>query len=109
MKREKNILLFGRRSSGKSSLLNIISDENIPVDSGIPEANPVFIIRSTEIPEIGRIRLFDPTIIAESENINIHAIKLLKKEFGQIDLVLLLYTNNRFGSFEKSLMKYFED
>ncbi len=108
MSKVKNIGVFGRRNSGKSSLINIISGEDVAIVSDIPGTTTDPVKKRMEVFGIGPVSFIDTAGIDDSGELGEQRVTRTKRIISQIDLALLLYTDNKFEKFEKDLLSRFK-
>lgn len=109
MSKAKYIGVFGRRNSGKSSLINVISGQEVAIVSNTPGTTTDPVKKRMEIPDIGPVVLIDTAGIDDVGELGLQRVTKTKEIISQIDLALLLFTNNEFGKFEVSLIKSFQE
>lgn len=108
MSKVKYIGVFGRRNSGKSSLINVISGQEVAIVSDTPGTTTDPVKKRMEIPSIGPVVLVDTAGIDDIGTLGLQRVAKTKEVIAQIDLALLLFTNNEIGKFEIELIKRFE-
>jgi [FeFe] hydrogenase H-cluster maturation GTPase HydF len=104
-----HIGIFGRRNNGKSSLINMLTGQQIAIVSDTPGTTTDPVKKSMEIKGIGPVVLIDTAGIDDEGDLgnmrvnkSLHAIK-------SIDLGILLITENEITSFEQSIVKIFNE
>lgn len=108
MSKAKNIGVFGKRNSGKSSLINIISGEDVAIVSQIPGTTTDPVRKRMEVFGIGPVSFIDTAGIDDSGDLGKQRVARTKRVISQIDLALLLFTNNEFDIFETDLIQLFK-
>lgn len=108
MSKVKNIGVFGKRNSGKSSLINIISGEDVAIVSQIPGTTTDPVRKRMEVFGIGPVSFIDTAGIDDSGDLGKQRVARTKRVISQIDLALLLFTNNEFDIFETDLIQLFK-
>ena len=96
MSKAKNIGVFGKRNSGKSSLINIISGEDVAIVSEIPGTTTDPVRKRMEVFGIGPVSFIDTAGIDDSGDLGTQRIARTKRVISQIDLALLLLNDNQF-------------
>ena len=99
--------IFGRRNSGKSSLINKLSGEDVAIVSDIPGTTTDPIKKRMEISGVGPVVLVDTAGIDDEGELGAKRVERTKQVIKQIDLAILIYTNNLFEKFEKDLSESF--
>lgn len=107
MSKVKNIGVFGRRNSGKSSLINTICGQDIAIVSDTPGTTTDPVKKRMEIFGIGPVNFIDTAGIDDEGELGQQRVARTKRVISQIDLALLLFTDNTFEKFEKDLVSKF--
>ncbi len=102
-----HIGIFGRRNYGKSSLINVLTAQDIAIVSKTPGTTTDPVKKSIEIGGIGPVVLVDTAGIDDTGELGNLRIKKSLQVINTIDLAILLVTNNLFGDFESELMTEF--
>lgn len=108
MSKVKNIGVFGKRNSGKSSLINVISGEDVAIVSDIPGTTTDPVRKRMEVFGIGPVSFIDTAGIDDSGDLGTQRVARTKRVISQIDLALLLFTDNQFDKFETDLIALFK-
>lgn len=109
MSKAKYIGVFGRRNSGKSSLINAISGQEVAIVSDTPGTTTDPVKKRMEIPGIGPVVLIDTAGIDDYGTLGLQRVAKTKEVISQIDLAILLFTNNDIGVFELELITSFKE
>lgn len=107
MNKARYIGVFGRRNSGKSSLINRLSGEEAAIVSDTPGTTTDPVKKRMEIFGLGPTVIVDTAGIDDEGALGIKRVEKSKQVVKQIDLAILLYTNNSFDHFERELVKLF--
>jgi [FeFe] hydrogenase H-cluster maturation GTPase HydF len=102
-----HIGIFGRRNFGKSSLINILTGQNISIVSEQPGTTTDPVKKSIEIPGIGPVILIDTAGIDDTGALGQLRTEKTKEVIRIIDLAILVINNNETGEFEDQLMDAF--
>jgi len=102
-----HIGIFGRRNSGKSSLINSLIGQEIAIVSEVAGTTTDPVRKSIEIAGIGPAVLIDTAGIDDSGELGEKRIARTREMLKIIDLGILIIINNEFGSFEKDLIHEF--
>ena len=102
-----HIGIFGRRNSGKSSLINCLTGHNTAIVSEVPGTTTDPVKKSFEITHLGPVILIDTAGIDDDGSIGNMRVQKTMDTLYNIDLAILLITNNIFGSFEEKLIQEF--
>ncbi len=103
-----HIGIFGRRNVGKSTFINILTGQDVAIVSNIPGTTTDPVKRSVEILNFAPVVIIDTAGIDDIGVLGEKRIKRTKQVLPQIDLALLLFTNNLFDDIEENLIKEFE-
>lgn len=104
-----HIGVFGKRNSGKSSLINILAGQEVAIVSPTPGTTTDPVKKRMEVPEIGPVLFIDTAGIDDSGTLGEQRIEKTKSVIPQIDLALLLFTANQFDNYEIELIQEFID
>lgn len=109
MKRDikPHIGIFGRRNSGKSSLINLITNQEIAIVSGQPGTTTDPVSKTVEIPSIGPVVIVDTAGIDDEGELGTKRVKRSLEVIKRVDCAVLLISGNQFGSYELSLIENF--
>lgn len=105
----KNIGVFGRINTGKSSLINTFSGQDIAIVSELPGTTTDPIRKRIEIAGLGACQLIDTAGIADTSSLGEKRESKTMQVIDQIDLALLVFTANKFEKYEKDLLKIFKE
>lgn len=98
-----HIALFGRRNYGKSSLINVLTGQDLAIVSDTPGTTTDPVKKSIEIHGIGPVVLVDTAGIDDVGDLGQERIKKTKQIAQQIDLAIIVLNNNVFGEEEQGL------
>lgn len=99
--------VFGRINSGKSSLINVISGQDVAIVSDTPGTTTDPVKKRMEIFGVGPVVFVDTAGVDDESELGSKRIAKTDQVISQIDIAILLFTNNQFGFFEKSLIEKF--
>ena len=102
-----HIGIFGRRNYGKSSLINILTQQEIAIVSDHPGTTTDPVKKSMEIPGIGPVVLVDTAGIDDVGDLGSLRMKKTLDTLRIIDMALLVITSNTFGNYEEELVNRF--
>ncbi len=102
-----HIGIFGRRNAGKSSLINILTGQEVAIVSPTPGTTTDPVKKSVEIFGIGPAVLIDTAGIDDSGELGTQRIVKSKQVIRAIDLAILVITENCFGQYEEELLDEF--
>jgi [FeFe] hydrogenase H-cluster maturation GTPase HydF len=107
MNKARYIAVFGRRNSGKSSLINRLTGEEVAIVSDTPGTTTDPVKKRMEIFGLGPTVLVDTAGIDDVGELGAKRVERSRQVIKQIDLAILIYTNNAFEKFEKELASAF--
>ena len=101
--------IFGRRNSGKSSLINLLTGQDIAIVSDKPGTTTDPVSKSVEIFGIGPVVLIDTAGIDDAGELGEKRIKKSKEAIKKVDCAILVIAENTFDNFELDLIKLFDE
>ena len=104
-----HIGIYGRRNSGKSSLINCLAGQDIAIVSYQPGTTTDPVKKSFEITDFGPVILIDTAGIDDSGELGQKRVDRTIKTLETIDLALLVVTDNSWGKYEDDLLKMLSD
>ncbi len=104
-----HIGIFGRRNNGKSSLINVLTQQEIAIVSDHPGTTTDPVKKSMEIPGIGPVVLVDTAGIDDEGDLGSLRMKKTMDTLRTIDMALLVITSNTFGDYEEELVNRFNE
>ena len=84
-----HIALFGRRNTGKSSIINALTNQNIAIVSDIPGTTTDPVYKSMEILPIGPVVIIDTAGIDDVGELGMLRIEKAYNVLAKTDLLLL--------------------
>ena len=104
-----HIGIYGRRNNGKSSIINSLSFQDTAIVSDIAGTTTDPVKKSIEMFGLGPVVLIDTAGIDDSGELGEKRISKTEKTISQIDLAILVISQNIFGKFEEDLILFFEE
>jgi [FeFe] hydrogenase H-cluster maturation GTPase HydF len=104
-----HIGIFGRRNYGKSSIINMLTGQDIAIVSDTPGTTTDPVKKSIEIHGIGPVVLVDTAGIDDSGHLGEQRIKKSRQVIQSIDLGLIVINNNEIGEEETRLFNELYD
>ena len=101
--------IFGRRNTGKSSLINLLTGQDIAIVSDKPGTTTDPVSKSVEIFGIGPVVLIDTAGIDDAGELGEKRIKKSKEAIKKVDCAILVIAENAFDNFELDLIKLFDE
>jgi [FeFe] hydrogenase H-cluster maturation GTPase HydF len=102
-----HIGIFGKRNSGKSSLINALAGQEVAIVSDVPGTTTDPVSKNMEISGLGAVVIIDTAGIDDEGMLGEKRISRSREVIKTIDLAILLITNNEFGEFENGLVEEF--
>lgn len=102
-----HIGIFGKRNSGKSSLINALAGQEVAIVSEVAGTTTDPVSKNMEIGGLGAVVLIDTAGIDDIGMLGEKRIARSRDVIKTIDLALLLITANQLGEFELSLIDEF--
>lgn len=100
-----HIILLGKRNSGKSSLINTLTGQNIAIVSDVAGTTTDLVKRSYEIPDFASVIFIDTAGIDDTGSLGEMRVEKTKSAISQADIALVIITGNQFGEHEKRLLE----
>jgi [FeFe] hydrogenase H-cluster maturation GTPase HydF len=104
-----HIGIFGRRNSGKSSIINLLAGQDVAIVSEIAGTTTDPVKKSIEIDEIGPVVMIDTAGMDDIGELGAKRVEKTFQTLKTIDLAILLFTNNSFEEQEQKLIANFKD
>ncbi|MBU3916354.1 [FeFe] hydrogenase H-cluster maturation GTPase HydF [bacterium] len=101
--------IFGRRNNGKSTLINTLTGQDIAIVSEHPGTTTDPVKKSIELLGIGPTIMIDTAGIDDTGTLGELKIKKSLQVIKQIDLAILIITNNAFDKYETELISKFDE
>ena len=102
-----HIGIFGKRNSGKSSLINALAGQEVAIVSDIAGTTTDPVLKNMEIGGLGAVVLIDTAGIDDEGMLGEKRIARSREVIKTIDLAIRLITNNTIGEFEYGLIDEF--
>jgi len=99
--------IFGRRNAGKSSLINILSGQEVAIVSDIPGTTTDPVRKIMEIHGLGPVVLIDTAGMDDEGLLGEKRVLRSREVILQVNLAILLFTGNFLGKYEKNLIDDF--
>ena len=99
-----HIGIFGRRNSGKSSLINLLTGQNIAIVSDTAGTTTDPVKKSMEIFGVGPCVLIDTAGIDDVGELGQQRVEKTMKVLEEVDCAILVITGNQFDDSEKQLI-----
>ena len=101
--------IYGRRNSGKSSLINCLAGQDIAIVSDHAGTTTDPVKKSFEITGFGPVILVDTAGIDDSGELGTKRVERTVRTLNIIDLAILVITHNSWGDYEDDLIQKFHE
>lgn len=102
-----NIGIFGRRNTGKSSLINAVAGQDVAIVSDRPGTTTDPVHKRMEIYGIGPCVFIDTAGIDDSGELGGKRVARTVEAVSRVDVALLVFTGGDFGEEEERMMEQF--
>ena len=109
MSKVRHIGVFGRRNTGKSSLINILVGQDVAIVSNVPGTTTDPVRKRMEINVLGPVVFIDTAGIDDSGVLGEQRVEKTKSVIKIIDLAILIFTNNQIEKYELDLISSFRE
>ena len=100
--------IFGRRNVGKSSIMNMLSNQSASIVSDVAGTTTDTVQKSIEIHGLGAATLFDTAGVDDAGELGQKRILKTNETIENIDIAVLVVENNEFSKFESELIDKFK-
>ena len=104
-----HIGIFGRRNNGKSSVINLMVNQEVAIVSDKPGTTTDSVRKSIEIFGIGPAIIVDTAGIDDSGELGDKRVAKTYEALKTVDCAILVIVNNEFGFYEIELVKHFTE
>lgn len=104
-----HIGIFGKRNSGKSSMINALAGQEVAIVSEVAGTTTDPVSKNMEIGGLGAVVLIDTAGIDDEGMLGEKRIARSREVIKTIDLAILLITENTLGDFEYGLIDEFNN
>ncbi|MDG5799644.1 [FeFe] hydrogenase H-cluster maturation GTPase HydF [Marinilabiliaceae bacterium ANBcel2] len=101
------ISFYGKRNTGKSSLINHITGQKVSIVSSLPGTTTDPVKKSMELPQFGKVVLVDTAGIDDQGEKGFLRISSSYKMLNKTDLAVLVITSNSLDKYEQNLTTKF--
>jgi len=103
-----HIGIFGRRNNGKSSMINLLTGQNIAIVSDHAGTTTDPVKKSVEIFGIGPAIIIDTAGIDDEGDLGQLRVQKTMQVIPTIDMAILILVANTFGEYEEHIIKQFQ-
>jgi len=104
-----HIGLFGRRNTGKSSIINRLTGQNLSIVSDIPGTTTDPVKKAVEIPGLGPVVLIDTAGIDDAGQLGQQRVNKTLQAMKQVDMAIVVFCNNLFDKEEHQLAEQLQE
>ncbi|MCA6072918.1 MAG: [FeFe] hydrogenase H-cluster maturation GTPase HydF [Endomicrobium sp.] len=97
--------IFGRVNTGKSSLMNFMTNQNTSIVSEIAGTTTDVVHKQMELNPLGPITIFDTAGIDDTSVLGNARIEKTQRAFDSSDVIILMCEVEKFGAFEENIVK----
>ncbi|MDC7246660.1 MAG: [FeFe] hydrogenase H-cluster maturation GTPase HydF [Sphaerochaetaceae bacterium] len=98
--------ICGRTNTGKSSLLNLITNQKTSITSDIPGTTTDIVTKRMELHPIGPVTFLDTAGVDDLSSLGKERVIRTMKRLGTIDIAVIVLTNNVWSEFEDALVAH---
>jgi len=102
-----HIGLYGRRNSGKSSILNALTGQKVSIVSEIPGTTTDPVYKSMELKPVGPVVFIDTAGLDDHGSLGEERIRKTTRAIERTDLGIIVSSGSRWGEFETRLLEEF--
>lgn len=96
--------IFGRTNSGKSSLMNFITNQQTSIVSGLAGTTTDLVYKQMELNPLGPVTFIDTAGIDDKSLLGGARIEKTRKALDSSDIVILVCEAGKFGDFEENII-----
>ena len=100
-----HIGLFGRRNTGKSSVINRLTGQSLSIVSDIPGTTTDPVKKAVEIPDLGTVVLIDTAGIDDMGELGIQRVNKTQQAMKHVDMAIVVFCNNYFAIEEREMIE----
>jgi [FeFe] hydrogenase H-cluster maturation GTPase HydF len=104
-----HIGIFGRRNTGKSSIINALTGQSTAIVSEVAGTTTDPVRKSLEIHGIGPVIVIDTAGTDDTGKLGELRIEKTRSVIDQVDLAIMVLTNNTFEAAEQNLVNIFKE
>jgi len=104
-----HIGIFGRRNTGKSSVINRLTGQNLSIVSETPGTTTDPVKKAVEIPGLGTVVLIDTAGIDDAGQLGQQRVNKTLQVMKQVDMAIVVFCNNLFDNEEQQLAEQLRD
>jgi len=100
-----HIGLFGRRNTGKSSIINRLTGQNLSIVSDIPGTTTDPVKKAVEIPGLGPVVLIDTAGIDDDGELGRQRVNKTLQAMKQVDMAIVVFCDSYFAKEEAQIIE----
>jgi len=100
-----HIGLFGRRNTGKSSIINRLTGQNLSIVSNIAGTTTDPVKKAVEIPKLGAVVVIDTAGIDDDSELGNKCVDKTQQSLKQVDMAIVVLCNKHFDKKEQQLIE----
>ncbi|MFP4013766.1 MAG: [FeFe] hydrogenase H-cluster maturation GTPase HydF [Chitinispirillaceae bacterium] len=95
--------IFGRTNVGKSSFLNLVTDQDISIVSSLPGTTTDVVEKVMELLPVGPVVFLDTAGIDDVSRLSSERVRKTEAVFSRADVYVLITENGAWGEYEQTL------
>lgn len=99
-----HIGFFGRRNVGKSSLLNVLANQNISIVSDVPGTTTDPVKKAMELIPLGPVLFIDTAGLDDVGDLGAERVRRSESILQRVDAAIVVTTEASFGDYERQLI-----
>ncbi|MBR1644745.1 MAG: [Bacteroidales bacterium] len=96
---------FGRRNSGKSSLINFLTGQQVAIVSATPGTTTDPVRKSMELSGVGAVVMVDTAGLDDEGSLGAMRVERSRRALEEVDLAVVVFCDNRWGREEEALVE----
>lgn len=97
--------IFGRTNVGKSSVLNMLANQDVAISSPVPGTTTDIVEKSMELLPIGPVTILDTAGIDDTSILSDKRIERTMRVLERADIIILVVEPNKFTSYEDEIIE----
>lgn len=99
-----HIGIFGRCNTGKSSLINVLTGQDVAIVSSQPGTTTDPVTKAIEIPGLGPVIMIDTAGLDDTGELGAQRVRKSREVIRSIDMAIVVLSENHFDHIEEQLL-----